>query len=98
MIEGVGEEVPCPLGHHDGDHDQEQLVDVVGDLHHYHSEGHGQPRHAREEGNRAEKGEGPGIHPSPELVCLDAEPFYKQSPSDPSIQTTCKENVNSYFG
>ena len=37
VVEGVGEEVPGPLGHHDGDHDQQQLVDVVGDLHHYHS-------------------------------------------------------------
>ena len=34
MVEGVGEQVPRPLGHHDADHDEEELVDVVGDLHH----------------------------------------------------------------
>lgn len=94
MIQGVGEEVPGPLGHHDGDHDQEQLVDVIGDLHHYHSQGHGQPRHAREEGDGAEEGEGPGVHPGPELVCLDPEPFHKQPAPDPAIQTTCNEIVN----
>ena len=34
VVEGVGEQVPRPLGHHDADHDEEELVDVVGDLHH----------------------------------------------------------------
>ena len=37
VVERVGEEVSGPLGHHDGDHDQQQLVDVVRYLHHYHS-------------------------------------------------------------
>ena len=33
MIEGVRDEVSHPLGHHDGDHDQQQELDIIGDLH-----------------------------------------------------------------
>ena len=48
------------------------LVDVVGDLHHDHSEGHRQARHAAEEGDGAEQGERAGVHPRPVLVRLRA--------------------------
>ena len=37
------EKVPGPLGHHDGDHDEKELVDVVGYLHHDHGQRHCQP-------------------------------------------------------
>ena len=46
------------------------LVDVVGDLHHDHSEGHRQAGHAAEEGDGAEQGERAGVHPRPVLVRL----------------------------
>ena len=36
VVQRMGQEVTRPLGHHDGDHDQQQLVDVIGDLHHDH--------------------------------------------------------------
>ena len=45
-------------------------MDVVGDLHHDHSEGHRQAGHAAEEGDGAEQGERAGVHPRPVLVRL----------------------------
>ena len=44
MIDGVSEQVPDPLAEHDGGHDQQQKLDVICDLDHDHSQGHGQPR------------------------------------------------------
>ncbi len=58
MVEGMGEQVARPLGHHDGDHDEQELVDVVRDLHHDDGERHRESGHAREEGDRAQQGEG----------------------------------------
>ena len=49
------------------------LVDVVGDLHHDHSEGHRQAGHAAEEGDGAQQGERAGVHPRPVLVSLRGE-------------------------
>ena len=46
------------------------LVDVVGDLHHDHSEGHRQAGHAAEEGDGTEQSERAGVHPRPVLVRL----------------------------
>ena len=49
-------------------------MDVVGDLHHDHSEGHRQAGHAAEEGDGAEQGERAGVHPRPVLVRLLTQP------------------------
>ena len=64
------EHIARPLGHHDGDHDEEELVDVVGDLHHDHSERHRQAGDAAEEGDRPQQRERPGVHPRPVFVRL----------------------------
>ncbi len=65
MIDGMGEQVPAPFGKHDRGHDEQQELDVVGDLHHDDGEGHGEPGHAGEEGDGAEEGESPRVHPVP---------------------------------
>ncbi len=65
MVDGVGEQVADPLGEHDGGHDQEQELDVVGDLHHDDRQRHGQPGHAGEKRDSAEQSESTRVHPVP---------------------------------
>ncbi len=83
MVDGMREQVPDPLGKHDRRHDEQQELDVVGDLHHDDGEGHGEPGHAGEEGDGAEEGESARVHPVPAVgggvrrrgavVAVDAE-------------------------
>ena len=58
VVEGVRDEVSDPLGEEDGDHDEEQELDVVGHLDHDDGQRHGQPRDAAEEGDGADQGHG----------------------------------------
>ena len=48
-------------------------MDVVGDLHHDHSEGHRQAGHTAEKGDGAQQSERAGVHPGPVLVRLRCE-------------------------
>jgi len=45
----VCQKVSGPLRHHDADHNEEELVDVVGDLDHDNCEGDGETSHTGEE-------------------------------------------------
>ena len=65
VVDGVGEQVADPLGEHDGDHDEQQELDVVRDFDHDDGQRHCQSGHAGEKGHGAQEGEGPGIHPVP---------------------------------
>ena len=55
VVEGVCDKVADPLCEKDGDHDEEEELDVVGHLHHDYRQRHRQPSDAAEEGDGADQ-------------------------------------------
>ena len=88
----MGEPVSGPLGEHDRDDDQEEELDVVGDLHHDHGQGHGQPRHPTEEGDSSEEGKCPRIHPVPVLTIMNTEHVHTDSAENPAVEAANEEH------
>ncbi len=101
MVNGMGEQVPAPLGKHDRRHDEQQELDVVGDLHHDDGEGHGEPGHAGEEGDGAEEGESARVHPVPAVadVCRrGAVVVYAEEIDDGAAEKAAVERPDEQHG
>lgn len=63
MVQRVGDRVRRPARDHDGGHEGQQEVRLVGELDHDHRQAHGQPRQAGEEGRRPDQREHAGVDP-----------------------------------
>ena len=86
VVEGGGEDVPCPLGEHDRDDDEDQELDVVSDLHHDDGQGHGETRDPAHEGHCPQQREGARVQPVPVAVLQHPEHVHAGSAQQAAVQ------------